>query len=97
METGGFELWKEGEKVAWKGDQESLNKMEEYNIKDVTLRRSVSKNTFLDYSHPNMGLHIGENVTCCATCGGTDLTVVGTYRCICLSMMHLGVISCGSD
>ena len=93
METGGFELWK----GCMEGDQESLNKMEEYNIKDVTLLEEVYLRIRSWITpHPNMGLHIGENVTCCATCGGTELTIVGTYKTYMSEYDALRCDSCGS-
>jgi len=68
-----------------------------YNIKDVTLLEEVYLRIRSWITpHPNMGLHIGENVTCCATCGGTELSVVGTYKTYMSEYDALRCDSCGS-
>jgi len=78
MDTGGFKLW-DG---CMKGDEESLKKMEEYNIVDV----EILEETYLRIRpwispHPNMGLFIEDDVDVCPSCASENLAFGGTpYR-----------------
>lgn len=76
LDTGGMKLWLN----VLKGDQESINLMERYNKRDVTLLEEV----YLRLrpwitSHPNMSLHIEDNETRCPVCTGTNLTWLDKY------------------
>lgn len=70
-DTNGFELWER----CMKGEQDALDKMEEYNINDV----KILEETYLHIRswikpHPNMGLFIlDENQHRCPACGSSDL------------------------
>lgn len=76
METGGFSLWK----GCRRGEEESLQKMFEYNIRDITLLEDVYlKLRPYIQPHPNVGLWITEDVETCPTCGSDDLEYTGTY------------------
>lgn len=77
ISTGGFELWKR----CMTGDEEALIQMETYNIGDVTLLEDVYL-VIRPYvkPHPNMGLFILDNVSCCPSCGSTELDWQGTYK-----------------
>lgn len=73
----GFELWAK----CMKGVPEALDKMEEYNIQDIAVLEEV----YLEMRpwikpHPNMGLFIESDETCCPTCGSSDLKLDGTYK-----------------
>lgn len=76
MDTGGFKLWK-GSK---RGDEASLQKMFEYNVRDITLLEDVylALRPYIQ-PHPNVGLWITEDVQACPTCGSEDLEPTGTY------------------
>lgn len=71
QDTGGFELWVN----CLSGDETALNKMEDYNVKDVRILES----TYLRIlpwikPHPNMGLFIlDETQERCPTCGSNEL------------------------
>lgn len=71
-----FELWER----CMEGDKEALAEMERYNIQDVKLLEDVYLilRPFIK-PHPNMGLHISENVHSCPSCGSTDIEWGGTY------------------
>lgn len=74
-DTGGFELWER----CMLGEQEALDKMEEYNINDVR----ILEETYLRIRpwikpHPNMGLFIlDENQFHCPSCGSANMTEEG--------------------
>jgi hypothetical protein len=75
MDTGGFELW-DG---CIRGDQESLDHMERYNIIDV----EILEETYLKLRpwinpHPNIGLFIEDDVETCPSCGSTHIAWGGT-------------------
>lgn len=90
----GLEGKMENEKGLWqkvmKGDMNALNNMSTYNNKDV----QIMEDLYLEIrpyirSHPNIGLHIVEDVCGCPTCGsenvefgkGTDyFTQVNRFR-----------------
>lgn len=71
-----FELWVN----CLKGDQKSLDYMEEYNIRDVTLLEEVylAIRQYIQ-PHPNLGLYIGNDVECCPSCASKDLKWDGQY------------------
>jgi len=74
VDTGGFELWDK----CYKGDVESLKKMEEYNVGDVTsLEENYLKLRPYIKPHPNMGLFILDEHERCPSCGSNDLTETG--------------------
>ena len=75
MDTGGFALW-DG---CMKGDEDSLIKMEKYNIVDV----EILEETYLRLRpwiqpHPNLGLFIEDDVDKCPSCGSGELLFGGT-------------------
>jgi DNA polymerase elongation subunit (family B) len=77
MENGGFELWDS----CYKGNTQALKKMVDYNVKDVKILEELYlKIRPWIKSHPNIGLHIADNVQCCPTCGSEDLKFEGTYH-----------------
>lgn len=92
-ETGGFDLWKR----SVKGDEEALSKMENYNIGDVRLLEDVylKMRRFIK-PHPNMGLHIGEDVHACPTCASADLERGGKYKTSVAVYEAFRCNSCGS-
>lgn len=76
FDTGGFELWD----ACMNGDPAALEKMEVYNIQDVRLLEAVYlKIRPYIKPHPNMGLFIEDNISCCPTCSSTQLTWGGSY------------------
>lgn len=76
METGGIELWIE----CYKGNPEALQKMLDYNVRDITLLEDVylAMRPYIQ-PHPNLGLWIEDDVNSCPTCGSEDLKPAGTY------------------
>lgn len=75
MDTGGFELWA----ACMEGDDEALQKMEDYNVQDVI----ILEETYLKLRpwikpHPNVGLFIEDDVTVCPACGSSHLKWGGT-------------------
>jgi len=94
MDTGGFALW-DG---CIRGDQESLDKMEEYNRVDV----SILEETYLKIRswiqpHPNMGLFIEDDVERCPACGGQHINFSGTpYRTAVSAFASFRCLDCGS-
>ena len=74
VDTGGFELWEK----CYKGDKESLNLMEEYNIGDIiSLESNYLKLRPFIKPHPNMGLFILDGHERCPSCGSDDLQAHG--------------------
>jgi DNA polymerase elongation subunit (family B) len=75
QDTGGFELWER----CLRGEQESLDKMESYNVQDVR----ILEETYLHIRpwikpHPNMGLFIlDETQSRCPSCGSNDMKEMG--------------------
>lgn len=63
------------------GDQEALDAMQEYCDQDIRVLEDVYLR-IRPYikPHPNIGLHIGEDIELCPTCGSDDLDWTGTYR-----------------
>jgi DNA polymerase elongation subunit (family B) len=77
MENGGFELWN----ACYKGDETALKTMAEYNVKDVRILEELYlKLRPWIKSHPNIGLHIADNIKCCPSCGSDDLKEEGSYH-----------------
>lgn len=74
----GFPLWKK----CVKGDDEALKTMSEYNDGDVTLLEEVYlKMRPWIKPHPNVGLHVEDNLQVCPSCGSSDLVWSGSvYR-----------------
>jgi DNA polymerase elongation subunit (family B) len=74
-DTGGFELWEN----CMKGDKDSLDMMESYNVNDV----KILEETYLHIRawikpHPNMGLFIlDEMQSRCPSCGSADMNEMG--------------------
>ena len=70
VDTGGFELWEK----CYKGDKDSLDLMEEYNIGDIlSLESNYLKLRPFIKPHPNMGLFILDGLERCPSCGSDDL------------------------
>lgn len=91
-----FSLWR----GCMEGDEESLIKMETYNIQDVIVLENIYEK-LLPYikNHPNVSLYTDSEEKACTRCGSTDLvkldkkhvtsvSVFDTYRC-----EHCGAIS----
>jgi DNA polymerase elongation subunit (family B) len=92
-ETGGFDLWKR----CVKGDTDALIKMETYNKGDVTLLEDVYlKIRRFIKPHPNMGLHITEDIQCCPTCASEELERGGEYHTSVAIYEAFRCKSCGS-
>lgn len=93
VEHEGFKLWK----ACCNGDEEALARMETYNIGDITLLEDVylKMRRFIK-PHPNMGLHITEDIECCPTCGHDDLEAGGTYNTSVSSFEAFRCTNCGS-
>ena len=68
VETGGFSLWK----GCMAGDQESWDRMKEYNINDVVVMEALYER-LLPWipEHPNMAVYADEQV--CPACGADRL------------------------
>jgi len=71
-----FELWR----MVDVGDQEAIDRMAEYNKRDVTLLEEVYHvlGAWMP-SHPNIGLFMEDNITMCPHCTSLDLTWKGQY------------------
>lgn len=75
-ESGDFTLWE----ACVKGDKESLERMIKYNINDVV----ILEETYLRIRnwivpHPNVGLHVDDNLVACPTCGSEHLSETGKH------------------
>jgi RNase P subunit RPR2 len=92
LETS-FELWTN----CMAGDQESLDKMEEYNKQDVgILEETYVKLRPYIKSHPNLGLFVDADSAICPTCGSIDLSWKGTYTTTVNKYSSFRCNSCGS-
>ena len=70
VDTGGFELWE----ACYRGDQDSLDLMEKYNIGDITsLEDNYLKLRPFIKPHTNMGLFILDAHERCPSCGSNEL------------------------
>lgn len=85
VDTGGFDLWD----ACYKGDEQALKKMEEYNMGDITsLELNYLKLRPFITGHPNIGLFILDGLQRCPSCGSDNLkdcgknyyTSVGVYE-----------------
>ena len=90
----GFSMWDK----CYKGDEESLAKMAEYNDGDILINESV----YLEIRpfikpHPNLGLYIGDDIERCPSCGSDDLKVTGDYYTTTNSYPELTCGNCGSN
>lgn len=93
IDTGGFSLWSK----CMEGNVEALKEMEKYNIQDVQILEDLYlKIRSWIMPHPNIGLHIEDNVTACPTCGHEHLEECGSYRTYVNSYKALRCTSCGS-
>jgi hypothetical protein len=75
-ESGDFTLWEE----CVRGEQKALDRMIKYNINDVV----ILEETYLRIRnwirpHPNVGLHVDDNICACPTCGSEHLTETGKH------------------
>ena len=71
LDTGGMKLWLE----VLRGEQESIDKMEMYNKRDVTLLEEVYlKIRSWIPSHPNLALHLSSSDSCCPVCTSTKIS-----------------------
>lgn len=68
-----FSLWK----GCMMGDQDSIDKMEEYNINDVAILEEVylKLRPWMN-NHPNMSMYSDENIVECCNCGSKNVTKV---------------------
>lgn len=81
-------LGKEGKiktEMSWwtkflEGDPEAIDRMQEYNDKDVYVLEEVylSLRPWIK-PHPNMGLFIGDDIQCCPSCGSKNLEYLDKY------------------
>jgi DNA-directed RNA polymerase subunit RPC12/RpoP len=93
QDTGGFELWAK----CMEGSQEALNNMESYNIQDVRILEDLYlKMRPWIQPHPNIGLHIEDNVVACPSCGHDHLEPCGTYNTYVNIYEALRCKSCGA-
>lgn len=71
-----FDLWRGVDQ----GDQASIDKMAEYNKRDVTLLEEVYlKVGHWMPSHPNLGIYVNDNQSLCPHCTSADLHWKGFY------------------
>jgi len=76
IETGGMEFWR----AATKGDDDTLEEMEIYNKRDVTLlEEAYLKIRSWIPSHPNLSLYVETTEPTCPVCLNTDLSWEGYY------------------
>lgn len=77
VKNSGMELWT----ACMSGDESALIEMETYNKGDVTLLEDVylALRPYMK-SHPNIGLHIAEDIQVCPTCGSDELSYDGEVR-----------------
>lgn len=62
------------------GKQEAIDRMQQYNDQDVyVLEELYLKLRPWIKPHPNLGLHIAEDIHACPSCGGTELSYIGEY------------------
>lgn len=71
-----FKLWID----CMKGDEKSLQRMDEYCCQDVRVLEDVylAMRKYIQ-PHPNFGLYIESDVEVCPVCGSDELEKVGTY------------------
>lgn len=87
-----FSLWK----GCLDGDQESLNYMLAYNMKDVEILEEVYlKLRSWIPGHPNAGLYVESDKDICPNCGSENLTEAGTYTTQ-ISSFELNRCECGA-
>jgi len=73
----GFEMWSK----CYGGDVDSLRKMEEYNIHDIyALEDFYLRIRPWIQPHPNIALHIMDDVQRCPSCASADITWGGEYH-----------------
>jgi hypothetical protein len=75
-ESGDFTLWE----ACVNGNKEALERMIKYNINDVV----ILEETYLRIRnwivpHPNVGLHVDDNICACPSCGSEHLTETGKH------------------
>jgi hypothetical protein len=93
-ESSDFELWE----ACINGDKKALDRMLKYNINDV----KILEETYLRIrnwitSHPNVGLHIDDNIRACPTCGSKNLSETGKcYTTQANQYLELRCGDCGS-
>ena len=94
IETGGFELWER----CMKGDDEALKEMQIYCDQDVRLLEEVylHMRPYIK-PHPNLGLHISDDINRCPTCGSDQLTPTGDYYTTMNTYTEYKCKSCGSN
>lgn len=75
-DISGKELWVN----CANGDAKSLKEMEAYNVHDVVALEELYlriRNWIVP--HPNVGLHVDDNICACPTCGSEHLTETGKH------------------
>ena len=90
----GFSMWDK----CYKGDEDALAKMAEYNDGDIIINESV----YLEIRpfikpHPNMGLRISDDIDRCPTCDSDSLSLTGDYYTTTNSYPEYTCKSCGSN
>lgn len=77
-----YDLWKRcaGLNVTRKQHVDALREMLNYNINDVKILEDlyVELRPWI-FPHPNLGLFDTSNISCCPSCGSTDITWKGYY------------------
>ena len=72
----GFDMWKK----CMQGDEESINKMQQYNDGDILINEEVYiKIRAYIKPHPNLNLFLAEGSTTCPTCSSDKLVYNGEY------------------
>lgn len=93
MKHNGFTLWDK----CYNGDQEALDEMEKYNIQDIKVLEEVYLNLRPWIKpHPNIGLYIDADVSCCSACGSDKLQWTGEYNTYANSYAAYRCGHCGS-
>lgn len=94
VEHEGFNLWKKCKQ----GNEEALATMSEYNDGDVTLLEEVYlKLRPWIKPHPNIGLHVEDDIQVCPSCGSDDLKWGGVYRTYVNEYPTCTCNSCGAE
>lgn len=74
VKHSGIQLWID----CMQGDKDALDKMQEYNIKDVALLKELYYELApFDTSTPNFATYYNDEIPRCRTCGSTELRTTG--------------------
>lgn len=94
IDTGGFNLWNR----CMMGDSNALREMQEYCDQDVKLLEDVYLHLrpFIK-PHPNLGLHISDDIHRCPTCASDQLVPTGDYYTTVSIYTEFKCTSCGAN